>query len=100
MTESAITWSRAAKVWLSFLWRSSVVTIAVTTPLELLIRYAATIGNTNILTKEDSGHTAMLLALLLVAITAMVISQILAMWWTLKRATWADFKIALLPIEQ
>jgi hypothetical protein len=96
-----VTWFRGLKIWWSFTWRASVLFFIVVLPLEIVVliftknSIPQQPGSTG---RPDMATMAMLMMTAWPVLMAAVVAlQAQAMRWMLRKAHWADLRVAILP---
>lgn len=98
-----VTWVRALSVWWSFCWRGFVLPFLILIPLEgvgmfFLIGHLPPAGQR--MDPQQGMRMAATMMLVWPFMMALIVAiQVIAMRWMLRKARWADFRLALLPAD-
>ena len=100
-----ISWFRAFKIWWSYSWRAFVLCLLVLIPVEIVM---FAYMKSHLLPGPGAPHdptaalgVARMMAVVWPIVMAVMIAlQAQAMRWTLNKARWSDFRIAVMPSEQ
>jgi len=101
MNHPDVTWGQALKIWWSFAWRSSVLSILVLIPLEVILMFFVFRVMPQPGQKLDPQQAMKLSSSMLLAwpfLMAIIVGlQTAGMRWMIRKAHWSNFRIAILP---
>ncbi len=104
MDNVEVTWVRALSIWWSFCWRAIVLSCLILFPLEgiamfFIISHMPQPGQR--LDPEQSMRLVSTMMIVWPFMIALVVAiQVVAMRWMLRRARWADFRLAVLQEQR
>lgn len=104
MDSVEVTWVRALSVWWSFFWRGFVLSLLILIPLEgigmfFLVNHLPVQGQR--MDPQQGMRMAATMMLVWPFMMALIVAiQVVAMRWMLRKARWADFRLAVLPPDE